>query len=556
MRELLALEQVRDEAPELQGDRVARREIEGRTLYLQGRLEGELAKAFDSARWYSKGRQAKPLTRRELNGLASSLADRRFSKSPLLLNELLNRTRPSSNAVAAQNALLRRMVLSRRCQERLGIEDFPAEGGLFDSLLRATWLYRKIADGWRFDIPGQDGCRPSDCDPCNLLPAWEAAMDFLEDNGHRAVSVAEIYDIWRNSSLRHQGGPAPRILVVAFILSMRSNAVFYRQGVFQSRLTDLDTDYLAKDPASVQLRWMDLSDTSRRLLADMADIVRGMDADQTLPELEPIDVARGLVSIYDRLPPWVDRTQRLSANAKRLRQLFKQANDPNRLIFDEIPLVLSDGRSLSEEGGFRQITDSVREGLTELRQAYASMLHRLRETLLTELEAPNASDSVLAELRLRAENVRQLSGDHRLEAFIVRIAQFRGCDEDMESLASLATNKPVSMWVDPDVDRAAVELADLAQRFKRLEAYAHVKGRPDRRHAMAVVIGKSGQSEPMHGHFDVTDLDREGVDKLLRKMKDALTSSGEERRNIILAALTELSAQYLSPAMAGEAARR
>ena len=55
VRELLALEQVRDEAPELQGDRVARRELEGRTSYLQGYLEGELVKAFDSARWFRKG---------------------------------------------------------------------------------------------------------------------------------------------------------------------------------------------------------------------------------------------------------------------------------------------------------------------------------------------------------------------------------------------------------------------------------------------------------------------------------------------------------------------
>ena len=235
---------------------------------------------------------------------------------------------------------------------------------------------------------------------------------------------------------------------------------------------------------------MDLSDTSRRLLSDMADIVRGMDEEQTLAELEPIDVARGLVSIYDRLPPWVDRTQRLSANAKRLRQLFKQASDPNRLIFDEIPKTLADGRSHGEEGGLRHVTDSMRDGLAELRQAYASMLHRLREILLTEMETPNTSEAMLAELRARAENVRQLGGDHRLEAFIIRLAQFQGSDEDMESLASLATNKPVLQWVDPDVDRAAVELADLAQRFKRLSK--HMPTSRDgqiSRHAMAVVIG-------------------------------------------------------------------
>ena len=550
VRELLALEQVRDEAPELQGDRVARREIEGRTSYLQGYLEGELMKAFDSASWYREGRQPKLFPRGKLNGLASDLADGRFPESPRLLNELLNRSRPSSNAVAAQNVLLRQMVLQEG-KEHLGIQGFPAEGGLFESLLSATCLYQKTADGWRFTAPEQFGWDPPVGDPCNLAPAWDAAKDLLEDNAHRAVSVGEIYDIWRDPPYGIKDGMLPT-LVVAFVLSLRSKVVVYRQGIFQARMTDLETDYLAKDPASIQLRWMDLSDMSRRLLSDVADIVRGMDREQTLAELEPIDVARGLVSIYDRLPPWVDRTQRLSANAKRLRQLFKQASDPNRLIFDEIPKALAEGRSHGEEVGLRHITDSMRDGLAELRQAYASMLHRLREILLTEMEAPNTSEAMLAELRARAENVRQLGGDHRLEAFIIRLAQFQGSDEDMESLASLATNKPVSQWVDPDVDRAAVELADLAQRFKRLEAYAHVKGRPDKRHAMAVVVGTSGQPEPLHGHFDVTELDREDVDKVLEKMKDALEFSGEARRNIILAALIELSAQYLVPATAGD----
>ena len=46
----------------------------------------------------------------------------------------------------------------------------------------------------------------------------------------------------------------------------------------------------------------------------------------------------------------------------------------------------------------------------------------------------------------------------------------------MESLASMATNKPARNWVDSDINRAAVELAQLAQQFIRAEVFAHVKG--------------------------------------------------------------------------------
>ena len=545
-QQLLASEQVSDETPELQGDQVARREVEARIALLQGRLESELGRASNNALWYRKDHDAKPLTRTELNSLASDLADARFKSAPRLHNELLNRIKPSSNAVAAQNALLRRMVLNEG-EARLGIDGFPAEGGLFASLLEATGLYRRTIQGWTFVTP-----TVNDEDTCNLVPAWRAAIRFLENKADRTVSVDEIYDIWRQAPFGIKDGLLP-VLTVAFILSKRHDLAFYRQGIFQARMSDLDMDYLVKDPTDIQLRWMDLSDVSRRLLSDMAAIVRELDEENTLTDLEPIDVARGLVAIYDRLPPWVARTQRLSANAKRVRQLFKQANDPNKLIFDDIPHVLSNGVELGEEEALRRIEDHMREGLMELRQAYPVMLHRLRETLLAELQVPNASPPMLAELRARAENIRQLGGDHRLEAFVVRLAQFQGGDEDMESLASMATNKPSRNWVDSDIDRAAVELAELAQQFNRAEIFARVKGRPDKRHAMAVVVGMGGRPTPVHDEFDITDLERGGVDALIAQVDTALNRSGEKRRNIILAALAELSARYLKAAAANPA---
>lgn len=536
-RELRALEQVRDETPELLGDRVARIEVQARIGRLQQQLEAEFGRAFDSALWFRKSYIGKSLQNGKLNSLASDLADARFGSAPLLNNELLGRTKPSSNAIAAQKALLRRMAINNG-MPRLGIHGYPAEGGLLASLLEATKLYCETASGWRFVDP-----TISD-DPHNLAPAWQAAKQLLKANTHGSLSVSEIYEVWRQAPFGIKEGLLP-VLVVAFILSQHGTLAIYRQGIFQARVTDLDIDYLTKDPADIRLRWMDLSDISRRLLSQMADIVRELDDENTLANLQPIDVAKGLVAIYDRLRPWTTRTQRLSANAKRIRQLFKQANDPNRLIFDDIPKVLSKYPVSDEEVATHEIADQVREGLTELRQAYPTVLNRMRETLLAELEVPNASPSMLAELRARATNIRELGGDHRLEAFIVRLAQFKGSDEDMESLASMAVNKPPRDWVDPDVDRVAVELADLAQRFIRAEAFARVKGRQDKRHAMAVVVGMGGKPKLVHDEFEITSLDRPAVETLIEHLNAILRENVQERRQVILAALAELSAQYL-----------
>ena len=541
MRELAVLKQVRKDTQKLLGDRVARIEVEARIAEVQELLASEIVRALSSAPWYRKDAAAKVLPQAGLNRLASDIADVRFRCAPKLHNELLGRMKPSSAAVAARNALLRRMVL-REGEKRLGIVGFSAEGGLFVSLLEATGLYQKTKDGWCFVAP-----RPDDNGAHNLEPTWRKATNLLKTNAHRAVRISEIYDKWCKDPFGIKKGLLP-VLAVAYLLSHRGSLAFYREGIFRAHISDLDIDYLAKDPSCVQLRWMDLTEVSRRHLSEMADIVRELDEENRLSHLTPIDVARGLVAIYDRIPPWVARTQRLSGNAKRIRQLFKQANDPNRLIFNDIPEIVKEGSVSNETIAIDQVADCIREGLKELLQAYPAMLNRMRETLLAELQVPNTSASTLRELRNRAENIRWLGGNHRLEAFIVRLARFRGAEEDMEGLAGMAVNKPPRDWVDSDLDRATVELADMAQRFLRAEAFARVKGRQDKRHAMAVVVSMAGQPKLVHGEFEITELDEPAVRALIKKIDETLQKNGEQSRSIILAALAELSAQCLDSA--------
>ena len=530
-KELWALERVRDEMPELLGDRVARAEIYARIESTSAQLEGELERMFNSVRWHA-GASLRPklLTKHALNGLASDLADEMFSRAPRIHNELLGRAKPSSSAIAGLNNLLRRMV-SNEGEVRLGISGFPTEAGLFSSLLEDTRLYRKSRGGrWRFKVP------ESRSDPRQLRYAWREAKGLLKGRSDGAVPAADIYALWRKPPFGIKEGLLP-VLFVAFYLSNRESLAFYRQGIFQATVSDLDMDYLNIDATDIQLRWMDLPQRSRQLLSSLADIVRDLDKDNELVELEPIDVARGLIAIHDQLPAWVGRTQLLSKDAKQVRQIFKNAKDPNKLIFDD----------LSTAFGMRPevVEECVRQGLVELCQAYPAMLNQLKEILRSELQVPNASPAMLAELRDRAKNIREVGGDHRLEAFVMRIANFKDLDEEIEALASMAVGKPSQNWTDADISRAKLELANMAQQFLRLEAFARVNGRSDKRHALALIAGIAGEPRLLHGEFCVTDVDREQVNALIKRMNQVFKSEDEIERNIILAALTELSAQYL-----------
>lgn len=537
-QELLATEKVLNERVELAGDAIARREVYARFSSLQGQLEAELNHAFSKATWYLKNDKPKEYLYAELNLIASNLTDERFNKAPKVHNELLNRIKPSASAVSAQNALLRRMVMNEG-EERLGILGFPAEGGLFASLLEVTELYKRDEHGWQFISPNEQNSH-------NLFSMWEIAREYLNNNSNRSVSVAELYDLWSSGKIGLKKGLLP-IFAVAFILSERSNLAFYREGIFQPKFKDLDVEYLANDASDIQLRWMNLSDTSKRLLSEMAEIVREIDCTKDLINLEPIDVARGLISVFFQLQPWTKRTIRLSKNAISIRTLFNHANDPNKFLFDDIPKTFGiNGRELSISD-LSDVTRNIREGLHELAQAYPSLLLKLRDILFTELHVPNATSNALAELRSRAENIKQVTGDFRLESFIGRLSQFTGTTEEIEGIASLTINKPAHNWIDTDIDQAVLALAELAQKFIHAESFARVKGREDRSHAISVIVGIEGQPTERGDRFYITDKDKKAVSVVIKKLHKTILESGQNEKKIILAALAELSSIYLQP---------
>lgn len=535
-KELKALEKVRESNPEIQGDIIAKREIKSRLLTLQSQLESELQRALLSTIWFENGHELNKLGTRELNNKASEIASKLYSQSPKLPNELLNRTKPSTSAVAAQNALLRAMANNRH-EHRIGIKGYSAEGGLFDSLIGHTGLHDEYNGCYDFRKPRIN-------DKANLNPVWEAAAKFIESNANRSVSLAEVFGIWEDKPFGLKRGLMP-VLGVAFILSYRSKLAFYREGIFQPDFTDLDTDYLAKDPATIQVRWMDLSHRAKDLLSGLAELVRELDGSNFLTHLEPIDVGRGLVAIFDRLPKWSHNTQRISSTAKQVRTIFKHAHDPNQLLFSDLPGIYQKDADIDNSNVANNVVSLVRDAMTELVNIYPKMLNRMSSVLLSELHVPNDAPQSLQELRSRADNIKQVSGEYRNEAFTSRLAVYDGSTSAIEGIGSLAANKPPRDWVDADMDQALIEIASLSEKFIRTETYARVQGRKENRHAMAVILAKDGYQQPIEAEFHIADSDRPEIDALIDELK-ASVSKGNNKQSVILAALAELSTEYIT----------
>lgn len=540
--ELAGIERIAEEYTELNGDAVARKEVEARRIHLQSLLEVEIQQAFDTSSWYRAETRAKRCSFAELNEIASEIANKRYSKCPRIHNELLNREKPSGSANGALRSLMKRMIANSH-KPLLGIQGYPPERGILSSVLETSGLYESLLHGSSFN-------RPSDLkklkkDVCKIEPMWRVALEYVKANGNKPVEISELYKIWQSPPFGMSRGILP-LLTLIIILVEKNFLSVYREGIFRSKIDDVDIDYLVKDPSSIQIRWMEMTEETRFLLAEMASIVQRIGG-FTFPIMEPIDVARGLVAIFDKLPNWTKRTSRLSGNAVRIRNTLKHAHDPNALLFDDLSKTLQqDGSKKSDDfENLRILLKNLEDGLKEIVDAYPRMLECLRDLMLRELRVPNTSDHSIAELRERAKNTKDLTGDFKIDAFSGRLSLFDGSLGSFEPIASLAISKPPKDWIDKDLERAEVTIAEMSERFSRAEMFARVKGRSQYQHAWAVLIGTAGNPEPALHEFIVGSTERAEIDKLIKRIEDVLEDSDYEKRNVMLAALAEISMRYL-----------
>lgn len=537
-RELKALEKVQEDRPELQGDPVARKEISNRLIVLQNQLESELQTAFSTATWFRAGKKIKPLNQSGLNSLASEVAEELYPDSPRIQNELLNRAKPSSNAIAAQNLLLKAMVMHEG-KPRLGIEGYPAEGGLFDSLLLHTKLYS--SQDHKFQPPHWAH------DSSNLCPAWDAAIRHVKENQTRSIPLTEIFDIWEGRPYGVKRGLMPT-LSTALILATSNDIAIYRDGLFQSSFTDLEADYLARDPSSIQIRWTNLGNLPLELLKGLSSIASKVNPHVLVDSQSSISVARALVGIHDTLPGWTKRTQRISPAAKKLRSLLKNAYDPNQLLYTDIPAACGISSIPDTKEHVIRVVDFVESTLNELNQAFSQMVRKLQKTMMDELRAKPHTEETIKSLRQSALVLKQSSGDFRVDAFINRLALYTGELAQIEGIGSLAANKPPADWIDTDLDKALLEIASFCRAFLRTETFAQVKNKPTGNGSISIVTSRAGTNLPLHAEIHITPEEQLQVSALISQLEKILAKENSSS-NVVLAALAELSCEriQLSP---------
>ena len=479
LKEFQALKRIQETRSELARDRIARREVNERLDARRTELEAIFSESLVNTTWHLL-KDGKVIKENRLSKIVSDCADEVFKDCIEISNELVNRNKSSGTANGAIKKLLCDLI-EKEGLEDLGYTKYPAERALFETIFVNTGLYAKRYNSWRFVTPKNAGTQFGK----KLDKLFSVTLEYLKQNHQRTVLFSEIQDeIWSKPPFGVKAGLFP-LYIYIFIRAYSTNIAYYRDDIFSTSINDVDVDFFIRSPKYCGVRYLNMDAKTKAILTDLASIPARLEK-RLIESIEPLEVARNLVAVYDRIPDWPKRSAKASDDAKRIRNVFSRASDPAQFTLVDIPNLFG-GINLENSSERKELCEKVYKGLLNLSELQENFMNDLHSLMMRELGVfPLNQDNVLR-LYKRADAIQKLAGDTRMDAFITNVKSLTLDPPSAERIASLLVNKPAKAWIDNDVDRIMVEATSKARQFISLETMSHIKGKTNYRKAMSLV---------------------------------------------------------------------
>ena len=468
-----ALMAVRKNNPEIHGDRVASLELKTRlsaAIQRESRFVLDLTAPAPGRVFHWRGKTLPAATHREIQSSISLVMDAVYDRAPQIVNELINRDNPSSQAHAARKKLL--LALHEHVDRKeFGIEKYPPEKAIYFSLFQRTGLHRKGAKGWRLHAPGE-----AVKDSCNLAPVWNCIREFIASADKNPTSLVGLDSILQSAPYGMKKGVLP-IFYIAALLQDRDNIAVYEDDAYVPFFDGPHIERFLAKPDSFRVQRVSLEGVRLELMAQYAEVMSGKSSDSKGKILE---VARSLLQFFADLPEYARQTQTASPEAQSFRKALRHARSPHEMLFTDIPAALGfSGDSMLTKMQAISFMEKMVSVQRELQSAYQELRCRFAGMLAGALGLDKESppDDIRAALSARAVKLTSHTMDPAGGGnFLLHATDNRGDGEEwLTRIMTFLAGKSPQKWEDADETKAEFEFAHAFRRMADLESLLEFK---------------------------------------------------------------------------------
>lgn len=404
-----------------------------------------------ASNFWRMGKKVPAEAARNLSQLASWLFDEQFPAAPRVVNELINKNRPTSAIVLARQRMFDVFLSGNPEQQICGQKEFPPERLIHHTLVVESGMWQVNDGRWKLVAPKPGAL-------VDAAPLWAAMTDALDKRP--SLYFSELMQILAAPPLGVRAGPAG-IWAALYLLVNKGTCAVFERGSLVLEMTAEHLHRLFRAPHQFELREMTTSEANRALLDDYVAALTTVGV-RVNGEATVLEVTRAVYRWISRLPSFTIETGKLGKDTILFRTHIQRSRDHIDLLLRALPNLHRESKSTQS---FR---DWVAAALADLGGCYRRLQDGVATILGTSFDIAGPLSRVRQQLQKECSSASADLAESNLRAFVLRCSDLTLSDERwLDSLASLIVHKPLDAWLDATVTQFEMSVIDLCGQYKR-----------------------------------------------------------------------------------------
>ena len=484
--------------------------------------------------WFYNGERRHIKTQKEFNRLLSEACKTVYPKNPVYKNELVNRHKIQGSISTARKNFFEAMVNNWKNADFgfLG-HQFPPEKTIYRTLLRKTGMHSERNGTWELCEPTLDK---------SFVPLWKACDKFLSDSKSGRKKVTELIDVLSKRPFKMKQGLID-FWVPTYLFIKRGDFALFENDFFVPHLNDVKLYEITRNPQHYEIKAFEITGIRLKLFNKYREFLK-QEQKVHFTNSDFIDSVRPFLVFYKGLPDYCKKTQRLSVEAKSLRAAIVNAQDPERVFFEDFPSAfrLTEKELAGSEEMLADFARMLNDAIGEIKSSFEELLNRLEVFIQEDVIGAAVDFAKYRELfRTRFTNLKQ----HRLlpaqKVFLQRVLS--PIDDRNSWIASLAQSllqKPLDQISDDEEEILKDRLLITVKELDNLREIQQQSKSGNVMYKFDLTTMESGTRSMM---VDIPKSKSKEVDALAAEIKTKLKS----RKSLTAAVLAKLLNEEFKP---------
>ena len=381
---LFEIEKVKKAIDIHKGDDFAQKEfnsiLEHQKNLLNHYILDNLYKNNKQITWSFKGEKISINNQKTFNRTLSRICTEIYHGTPILKNELFNKTKISSAISVARKNLLEKIISSSE-NEYLGYSEneFPPDKTIYITLLKKTGIHIEKQGKFVFDKPNDKSFK--------LL--WNAGIDFIIKSKISKRKLNELVEIFSSRPFKLKNGFIDFWLPIFLFVNKDQFALYEEneKGIVYIPQISIETlELICKRPDKYEIKTFDIEGERLNLFNKYRFFLN--QAEEQIPTNESfIETFKPFVIFYNSLGYYNANTKKISKKAIALRNAIADAKDPEKVFFEDFPKALgySTKELITKDSNIEDFVLQIKNSIEEINEAYDVLINRIENFILKKI---------------------------------------------------------------------------------------------------------------------------------------------------------------------------